>query len=48
MTVEFKFFTFWVIWIIGVGIFGWLISQPRKKAGFNWRWKKWKWPKRKK
>ena len=31
ITVDFKFIAFWVIWIIGVGIFGWLISQPRKK-----------------
>ena len=28
---DIKFIAFWVIWIIGVGIFGWLISQPRKK-----------------
>jgi hypothetical protein len=28
---DIKFTAFWVIWIIGVGIFGWLISQPRKK-----------------
>ena len=28
---DIKFIAYWVIWIIGVGIFGWLISQPRKK-----------------
>ena len=28
---DIKFIAVWVIWIIGVGIFGWLISRPRKK-----------------
>ena len=28
---DIKFIAVWVIWIIGVGVFGWLISQPRKK-----------------
>ena len=28
---DIKFIAFWDIWIISVGIFGWLISQPRKK-----------------
>ena len=31
MTVDFKFIAFWGIWIIGVGVFGGLIIQQRKK-----------------